>query len=138
VLIENKLIRLIKWLKNPGGPVEGIAVFGLERANIQAMEGKTHLALPVKTNADLVAKVRARKNPLRAVRDNFRAAAEAHADGTHVFALLTNVDASEPGNAEFRVFLNADNPTRRRRSAIRTMSAASRSSATACATAKAI
>ncbi len=112
VLIENKLIQLIKWLKNPGGPVEAFTVFGVERANIQAMGDKTHLALAVKTSKDLIGQVRARKNPLRAAEsDNFRAAAEARAPGTHAYVLLTNVDASDPGDAEFRVFVNADNPT---------------------------
>ena len=113
VLLENELIRLIKYLKNPGGPVEeGFVVYGLERANMQAMGAKTHLDLAVRTSADLIARVRARKNPLRAARgNNFREAAEAHAPGTHAYVLLTNVDASDPSNAEYRVFLNADNPT---------------------------
>ncbi|HEY0300107.1 MAG TPA: tyrosinase family protein [Rhizomicrobium sp.] len=112
VLIENKLVRLIKFLKNPGGPVEGIAVFGLERANIQPMNGKAALSLAVRANKDLVARVRGRQAPLRASGGvNFREQAEARAAGTHAYAFLTNVDATSPENAEFRVFLNADNPT---------------------------
>ena len=111
-LLDNALVRLIKWLKNPGGPVEGIAVYGVERANIQGMEGNARLTAAVRTKADLVARVASRKNFLRAAKgNNFREAAEAHAAGTHAYALFTIAEAADPSTTEYRVFLNADSPT---------------------------
>jgi tyrosinase len=111
VLIENEFVRLIKYLKNPGGPVEGLKVFELTRAQIKPPVPKSHLALPVAVDAALVAKVRARGPRLPATGNGLREQEEAAAGGAHAFAFISDVDATSPQNAEFRVFLNADNPT---------------------------
>ena len=112
VLIENKLVQLIKYLKNPGGPIEGVKVFAIARAQIALPAPGRHLAIPVTTDRGLIARVRARPRLLEATGNtNFRAQANARAPGTHAYAFLTNVEGSLPQNAEYRVFLNANNPT---------------------------
>jgi len=112
VLIENKLAQLIRFLKNPGGPVEqGIRVTELKGAQVTA-GGAARLQFAANVDAGLVAKVRARAPRLRAGgKVSARQVADAAAPGTHAYVLLKDVLATAPKDAEFRVFLNADNPT---------------------------
>ena len=105
VLEENKFIQLMKYLKNPGGPVEGLRVFEAATATIAA----THLVLPVRVESSLVESVRRAKRPPQGA--NIHLLQETRAANTRVLALISNVSATKPRNAEYRVFLNAKTPS---------------------------
>jgi len=113
VLIENKLAQLIRFLKNPGGPVEqGIKVTTLAGSQVRSAGGAQHLQFAANVDAGLVAKVRARAPRLRpSDKLSARQVADAAAPGTHAYVLLKDVLATAPKDAEFRVFLNAESPT---------------------------
>src|SRR3569832_2153887 len=113
VLMEDRLHQLIRFLKNPGGPVEkGIQVTTLAGAQVRPAGGAQHLQFTATVDAGLVAKERARAPRLKSNgRLSARQIADAAAPGTHAYVLLKDVLATAPKAAEFRVFLNADNPT---------------------------